>query len=179
MDRDHECRNNRCSFCDVPLVGKRLGKGRSALSRPRGASQSGVQRSTPLTAPQQAVLQEHVQHGQREQRPEILEISMDSMDKAKVAWPGGSLHHRGRHVWRGQGVPHALVLADSSGHDRGEPANWHNLQQFLRTWIEANGGPLDLDTLDLGEPANWHNPQQFLRTWIEANGGTLDLDTLD
>ena len=69
MDRDYECRNNRCSFCDVPLVGKGLGKGRSGVRRPRGAGQSGVPRSVPLTEPQQAVLlQEH---------PEIFDVNMD------------------------------------------------------------------------------------------------------
>ena len=87
MDRDYECRNNRCSFCDVPLVGKGLGKGRSALSRPCGASQCGVQRSTPLSAPQQAVLQERVQHGQREQLPQNLRVIVDNMDQDRMRLP--------------------------------------------------------------------------------------------
>ena len=46
------------SSCDVPLVSKGLGKERSGVRRPCGASQSGVLRS--LTAAQQRVLQKHV-----------------------------------------------------------------------------------------------------------------------
>ena len=123
MDRDYECRNNRCSFCDVPLVGKGLGKGRSARSRPHSAGQSGAQRSA-LSGPHGAgqfeqrpasSAQEHVQHGQGGRRP------------ASSAQ---------EHMQHGQEGPFAH--ADSSGNDGGEPANWHNLQRFLEAWIEAN-----------------------------------------
>ena len=100
LDRVHECRNNRCIICDVPLIGKGLGKGRSGVRRPRGAGQVGIPRSR--IAAQQAVRQEHV----REQRPEVLALMVRNPEE------GGM---RLAHTHAGIDVAHAQAVLDGTG----------------------------------------------------------------